>query len=227
MESGRFRSVKSYSSRKGRITRAQKIAMNDLFPKYGIKVQPFEIDFRHVFNREAPVVLEIGFGSSTTILDFAKENLNINYLGVEVYSPAVGNILQHLSRSDIKNVKIIQYDATEVNEKMIPENSLQAVHIFFPDPWPKKRHIKRRLLKTSFLNLLSSKIHEKGYVHISTDCVNYYQFIKKETLESRFIIESSPKAEQIKNLRPVTKFETRGIKLGNKIYDLVLFKSIT
>jgi len=212
------RSIRSYVLRQGRTTAAQARAHRELLPVYGIAFQPGVIDLDRAFGRGAPKVLEIGFGMGETTATIAAAHPEIDYLGVEVHTPGVGSLLIRIASLGLKNVRIIQHDAVEVLEQMIPLASLDGVHVFFPDPWPKKRHHKRRLIQPAFVALLASRMKRGATVHIATDWEDYAVQIR-EAFAGESAFEN---AAQDFASRPETKFERRGTKLGHRVWDLRL-----
>ena len=219
-----LRKPKSFVLRPGRITQAQRNAITKYLPIYGINYKNDRLVYEDFFSKKAPVILEIGFGSGEATVIIAKNNPNINYIAVEVYPSGVGIILQKIRHHEIKNLKIIQHDATEVIKKMITNQSLSGIHIFFPDPWPKKKHHKRRLISSSFLMELEKKLLKDCYLHMVTDCQNYKEQITEEINKNKnLVIENDSELQIIKN-RPKTKFEKRAITEGNDIFDIVAFK---
>ena len=216
------RPIRSYILRQGRITAAQTKAIQENLKKHAIVFENQPIDFNDAFqNRSGELVLEIGFGMGTSTAEIAKANPNKNYIAIEVHSPGVGNLIKLIQENDIFNLKIIQHDAVEVLNTMIKNDSLDGIHIFFPDPWPKKRHHKRRLIQESFLKLMAQKIKQSGYLHIATDWEDYALWIidllDKETLLQRTSEDFFRKPDY----RPLTKYENRGIKLGYKVWDMI------
>ncbi len=180
------------------------------------------IDFNGVFeNKSRDLILEIGFGMGTSTAEIARSNLNKNYVAIEVHSPGVGNLLKLIQENNISNLKIIQHDAVEVLNSMIKDDSLDGIHIFFPDPWPKKRHHKRRLIQSNLLKLIAQKIKKSGYLHIATDWEDYafwiIDLLDKEDLLQKISDDFFKKPDY----RPLTKYENRGIKLGYKVWDMV------
>ena len=216
------RPIRSYILRQGRITAAQTKAIQENLKKHAIVFENQLIDFNDAFqNRSGELVLEIGFGMGTSTAEIAKANPNKNYIAIEVHSPGVGNLIKLIQENDIFTLKIIQHDAVEVLNTMIKNDSLDGIHIFFPDPWPKKRHHKRRLIQESFLKLMAQKIKQSGYLHIATDWEDYALWIidllDKETL----LQKTSEDFFRKPDYRPLTKYENRGIKLGYKVWDMI------
>ena len=210
--------------RSGRTTPAQQNAINKFLPVYGINYKNHGLVYEDFFSNRAPVILEICCGSGDATIMIAKNNPNINYIAVEVYPSGVGIILQKIRNYKIENLKIIQYDATEVIKKMITNQSLSGIHIFFPDPWPKKKHHKRRLISSSFLVDLEKKLLKDCYLHLVTDCRNYKEQITEEINKNKnLVLQNDTELQVVKN-RPKTKFERRAITQGNDIFDIVALK---
>ena len=212
------RSIRSYVLRQGRTTAAQARAHRELLPVYGIPFQSAPIDLDRAFGRGAPKVLEIGFGMGETTATIAAAHPEVDYLGVEVHTPGVGSLLNRIASLGLKNVRIVQHDAVEVLEQMIPLASLDGVHVFFPDPWPKKRHHKRRLIQPAFVALLASRMKRGAPVHVATDWEDYAVQIR-EAFAGEPAFENA--AQELAS-RPETKFERRGTKLGHHVWDLLL-----
>ena len=216
------RPIRSYILRQGRITAAQTKAIQDNFQKHAVNFENKIINFGDIFkNKNSDLILEIGFGMGTSTAEIAKSNLNKNYVAIEVHSPGVGNLLKLIQEGDIPNLKIIQHDAVEVLNLMIKNDSLDGIHIFFPDPWPKKRHHKRRLIQSNLLKLIAQKIKKTGYLHIATDWEDYAVWIidlldKEESLQ-----KTSDDFFKKPDYRPLTKYENRGIKLGYRVWDMI------
>ena len=216
------RPIRSYILRQGRITAAQTKAIQDNFQKHAVNFENKIINFGDIFkNKNSDLILEIGFGMGTSTAEIAKSNLNKNYVAIEVHSPGVGNLLKLIQEGDIRNLKIIQHDAVEVLNVMIKNDSLDGIHIFFPDPWPKKRHHKRRLIQSNLLKLIAQKIKKSGYLHIATDWEDYALWIidlldKEDSLE-----KTSYDFFKKPDYRPLTKYENRGIKLGYRVWDMI------
>ena len=216
------RPIRSYILRQGRITAAQTKAIQENLKKHAIVFENQLVNFNDVFkNSSRELILEIGFGMGTSTAEIAKANSNKNYLAIEVHSPGVGNLIKLIQENHIFNLKIIQHDAVEVLNAMIKNDSLDGIHIFFPDPWPKKRHHKRRLIQENFLKLMVQKIKQSGYLHIATDWEDYALWIidllDKETL----LQKTSKDFFEKPDYRPLTKYENRGIKLGYKVWDMI------
>ncbi len=218
------RSIRSFVLRQGRLSNAQQRAHETLLPVFGIAYQPQLIELDRVFGRVAPKILEIGFGMGETTAAIALAHAQNDYLGIEVHTPGVGSLLKQIGELNLANVRIIQHDAVEVLEKMIAPASLDGAHIFFPDPWPKKRHHKRRLIQGPLVALLASRIKPGGYVHAATDWQEYAEHILA-VLSAEPALENSAQGFAPRpDTRPQTKFESRGLKLGHGVWDIVFRK---
>ena len=217
----RERPIRSYVLRQGRVSNAQRRAHDTLLSRYGIAYSTALLDLDHLFGRSAPRIVEIGFGMGETTAQIAADNPQHDYVALEVHTPGVGSLLKALEERGISNVRIVQHDAVEVLTHMIAPASFDGAHIFFPDPWPKKRHHKRRLLQPSFVRLLASRLKAGGYVHVATDWEEYaHQILDVLSAEPalRNTCEGyAPRPEY----RPLTKFEQRGLKLGHGVWDIV------
>ncbi|GGY07946.1 tRNA (guanosine(46)-N7)-methyltransferase TrmB [Paludibacterium paludis] len=226
MENPAFqRHIRSFVLRQGHLSAAQKRAMDEGMPRWGIEYREGRLDLSKAFGREAPRILEIGFGMGGATAEIAKANPDKDYLGIEVHSPGVGNLLKLIEENGLGNLRLIRHDAVEVIDNMLEDASLDGVHIFFPDPWPKKRHHKRRLIQPALIAKLVRKLKPGGYLHAATDWEEYAQQI----------IEVFTSAEGIRNsvdegfaprpdYRPLTKFEARGIRLGHGVWDIVFVR---
>ena len=215
------RPVRSYILRQGRLTKYQERGIKNFSTQYRIPFQNSLINYDQFFFKKNKIILEIGFGMGDTTFEIAKTMDNFNFLAIEVHSPGVGNLLNKINLGQIENLKIIQHDAIEVINKMIPKRSLDGVHIFFPDPWPKKKHHKRRLLKKSFLDLLESKLSLSGYVHLATDWEPYaLEIISLVEQNSNYKMTDRDFNERPTS-RPLTKYENRGLRLGHKVWDII------
>ena len=215
------RPVRSFVLRQGRMSPAQQRALDTLLPRLGIAYAPAPLDFAAAFGRSAPVILEIGFGMGETTAAIAAAHREHDFLGLEVHGPGVGALLNRIEAAGLSNVRVIQHDAVDVVAQMIPAASLAGIHIYFPDPWPKKRHHKRRLLQPAFVRALADRLSAGGYLHAATDWDDYAQEIlatfSAEPLLANTTADFAPRPAW----RPQTKFETRGLKLGHGVRDLV------
>jgi tRNA (guanine-N7-)-methyltransferase len=211
------RPIRSYVLRQGRITPAQKRALEDLYPKYGMAFVPHAISSTEIFNRKAPLVLEIGSGMGETTIGIADAHPEADFIAIEVHGPGVGSLLNAIEKNQLTNVRVIRHDAVEVLELMIPDGTLAAIHLFFPDPWPKKRHHKRRLVQPEFATLAARKLVPGGALHAATDLADYAEQIE-QVLMKEPLLEAAKSAFAT---RPVTKFESRGRRLGHPVRDLV------
>jgi tRNA (guanine-N7-)-methyltransferase len=218
------RSIRSYVLRQGRTTAAQARARELLAPVHGIPFVPEPLDLDRAFGRAAPKVLEIGFGMGETTAAIAAAHPEIDYLGVEVHSPGVGSLLNRIEALGLTNVRIIQHDAVEVLERMIAPEALDGVHLFFPDPWPKKRHHKRRLVQAPFVKLLASRLRRGGYVHAATDWEDYARQILTVLGAEPSLENTTAGFAPRPASRPQTKFERRGVGLGHRVWDAVFRK---
>lgn len=225
------RAVRSFVLRQGRVSNAQARAVEDLLPRHGIAFVRQPIDFAAVFGRIAPVVLEIGFGMGETTAAIAQARPEHDFIAIEVHTPGVGNLLQIIERERISNLRVIQHDAVEVLAHMIPDASLAGIHVYFPDPWPKKRHHKRRLLQPPLVATLAAKLVPGGYLHAATDVEDYaQQMLEVFSATSDLANAAEPlqrgEARQAGFARrpvwrPQTKFEARGLRLGHGVWDVV------
>ena len=215
------RAIRSYVLRQGRRTDAQRRASAELLPRFGIPYSREPLDLDRVFGRAAPKILEIGFGMGETTARIAASHPGNDYLGIEVHAPGVGSLLQRIAAPGLSNVRIIQHDAVEVLESMIAPACLGGVHVFFPDPWPKKRHHKRRLIQPPFVALLASRMKQGAYVHVATDWEDYAQQIMEVLSIEPLLANTADGYAPRPGQRPLTKFEDRGLKLGHGVWDLV------
>jgi tRNA (guanine-N7-)-methyltransferase len=202
------------------VTGAQERALAELMPAYGIAYRQEMLDPRTIFGRAAPLVLEIGSGMGETTARIAKGQPDTDFIAVEVHGPGVGSLLKLIEQEQLDNVRVIRHDALEVLEHMIPDASLAGIHLFFPDPWPKKRHHKRRLVQPAFAALAARKLAPGGYLHAATDWEDYAAQIREVLSGSP---DFAPAAQAA--ARPATKFELRGLKLGHKVHDFLFRRS--
>lgn len=219
-----IRPIRSFVLRQGRLSNAQARALETLKPQYAIEFSPGIIDLDAVFGRKAPKIVEIGFGMGETTAQIAAAQPDHDFLGIEVHTPGVGSLLKQAGELDLENLRIIQHDAVEVLNTMIPDESLAGVHIFFPDPWHKKRHHKRRLIQSGFVSLIARKLKKGGYLHAATDWEEYavaiLDVLRSEPALTNTAEEYAPRPDY----RPLTKFEQRGIRLGHGVWDIVFRK---
>jgi tRNA (guanine-N7-)-methyltransferase len=211
------RPIRSYVLRQGRTTPAQKRALEELLPKYGLPFSSKPISPLQVFGRNAPLVLEIGSGMGETTVEIAKAYPDADFIAVEVHGPGVGSLLNRVAAAQLPNVRVVRHDAHDVLEHMIDDGALAAIHLFFPDPWPKKRHHKRRMVQPAFAALAAKKLRAGGILHAATDWPDYADQIHS-VLASEPLLEVAT-AGLVG--RPVTKFESRGRRLGHPVRDLV------
>jgi tRNA (guanine-N7-)-methyltransferase len=215
------RPIRSFVLRQGRYSAGQQRAYETLMPRFGVAFSGEFLDFRALFGRNAPVVLEIGFGMGETTARIASENPENDYLGIEVHTPGVGALLKLVDEQSLTNVRVIQHDAVEVVTSMVPPQSLAGIHVFFPDPWPKKRHHKRRLIQPAFAALLATRLAPGGYLHAATDWQEYAEHILATLAGVPALENPSPGFATRPTSRPETKFEQRGRKLGHGSWDVI------
>ena len=223
---GRRRTIRSFVRRTGRLTPSQQRALTEFWPQYGVDYEAAPLDLDVVFRRAAPRALEIGFGNGETLVQQASENPDLDFIGVEVHEPGVGHCLLKAHDAGVTNLRLIKHDAIEVLERQIPLRSLQRINIYFPDPWPKKRHHKRRILQPSFLALLHDRLEAGGTLHVATDWANYAEHID-DVFASVELFDCDERREHDGDRpldRPSTKFEKRGLKKGHRIVDWRLIK---
>lgn len=215
------RSIRSFVRRTGRITPAQHRARQELWPQLGLNYTEETLDLDALFGREADKVLEIGFGNGESLVLAATDDPDLDFLGIEVHEPGVGHCMIHAHNAAIKNLRIISHDAIEVLQKQIANNTFSRVNLYFPDPWPKKRHHKRRIIQHEFLQLVAQKLAAGGALHIATDWQNYAGHIDEVTADSALfrLDERRVHAGDQPLQRHGTKFEARGLRKGHKIWD--------
>lgn len=213
--------IRSFVHRRAHITPGQKEALDRLLPQWSIPYRCAPLPLDQAFGRPAPTVLEIGFGMGETTLKIAQARPDDNFLGVEVFNAGVGALLKRIEEAGQTNIRIIQHDAVEVARDMIAPDSLAGVHIYFPDPWPKKRHHKRRLVQPAFIALLASRIKPGGYIHCATDWENYAEQMLDVLGKEPLLANSADGYAPRPDFRPQTKFETRGLRLGHGVWDLI------
>ena len=219
--------IRSYVLRTGRMTPGQRRAYDEGWQLWGLEYRPEELAFDTDFGRPGPRVLEIGFGMGQSLATMARDNPDTNFIGIEVHRPGVGRLLHSIAEHDIRNVRVYCHDAVEVLRDTIADSSLDTVQIFFPDPWHKKRHNKRRLIQPEFVALLVRKLKPGGVLHLATDWEDYAQQMMGVLSAARGLSNTcgdgvfSPRPPQ----RPLTKFELRGERLGHGVWDLVFSRT--
>jgi tRNA (guanine-N7-)-methyltransferase len=218
------RQIRSYVLREGRLTPGQQRAFDTLWPQWGLEYQPHQLDLHQAFGNDNPVYLEIGFGNGESLAEMARRYPERNFLGVEVHGPGVGHLLLRLQEYGCTNVRVVRHDAVEVLDQMLGRASLQGVYLFFPDPWHKKRHHKRRILQPPFLDMLARVIRTGGFFHAATDWRDYAEQMMDVLGAEKQRFENmagpgnyTPRPAE----RPLTKFEQRGQRLGHGVWDLI------
>jgi len=215
------RAIRSFVLRQGRMSDAQQRAYAGLLDVYGIPYTPSRLDLDAVFNRRAPRILEIGTGMGETTAQIAAANPDKDYLGVEVHTPGVGSLLKQIDALGLSNLRLIQHDAVEVLRDMIADAALDGAHIFFADPWPKKRHHKRRLIQPEFVALLACKLKAGAYLHLATDWQEYAEWMLEVLRAEPMLVNTAQDYAPRPHYRPETKFERRGLRLGHGVWDMV------
>lgn len=213
-----MRPVRSFVRREGRMTAAQTNALQSLWPRYGIDWSTSFLDLDAVFGRSAPRVLEIGFGNGDALLAAAAARPDQDFIGVEVHRPGAGSLMRRAAQSDLDNLRVSTHDAIEVLQQQIPDAALSAALLFFPDPWPKKRHHKRRIVQPAFVELVAAKLADGGTLHMATDWVPYAEWMI-ETMAAAPVFKGG--VTERPATRPHTRFEHRGERLGHAVTDLV------
>ena len=221
------KTVRSFVVRAGRTTRGQAKALAELGPAFVLPYKPETLDTLQAFGRHAPLIFEIGFGMGDATATIAQTLPEHHFLGCEVHEPGVGALLKRIGESKLTNIRILQHDAVEVLETMMPPQSLDGVHVFFPDPWHKTRHHKRRLIQPPFVDLLTQRLKPGGYVHLATDWEPYAHHMLAVLRAQSALRNTSPRDDGFcdpPTYRPLTKFERRGQRLGHGVWDLVFQK---
>ncbi len=221
-----MRQIRSFVLREGRMTKGQQRAMDELFPQMGIEFTPQPLSFSEVFGNDQPVILEIGFGMGKSLAEQARNYPERNYLGIEVHRPGVGACLLLAEEFELRNLRVMNHDAVEIIQQMIGDESLSGVQIFFPDPWHKKRHHKRRIVQPHFVEQLKQKLKPGGFLHLATDWENYAEHMLEVMQQAEGWQNLSQTGDYIPRPddRPLTKFENRGQKLGHGVWDLMFEK---
>ncbi len=219
-----LRRIRSFVRREGRLTEAQSSAIENGWPRWGVDFAPALVDWDEIFGRAAPRFLEIGFGMGGATAEIARNHPGNDYLGIEVHRPGVGNLLKLIEQDQLTNLRLMSHDAVDVVTQMIAPDSLDGILIFFPDPWHKKRHHKRRLIQPEFVQMLTSRLKPGGTIHCATDWENYaeqmLEVLSAEPALENTAVDYAPRPVY----RPMTKFENRGLKLGHGVWDLFFRK---
>ena len=226
-ESKRHRRIRSFVLRSGRMTAGQQNAYNKHWSEYGLSVDDGVIDYGNIFGRSAPVILEIGFGMGASLTEMARAAPEQNFIGIEVHKPGVGRLLHDIEELGLGNIRVYCDDAVDVLNHCIADNSLDRIQIYFPDPWHKKKHHKRRLIQPRFVQNLSRKLKAGGVIHLATDWQHYAEYMMEVMSAAEGLVNRatgccfSPRPDY----RPITKFEQRGERLGHGVWDLLFEKS--
>ena len=218
-----LRKIRSFVRREGRLTRGQRRGLEILWPQYGIEHDVGMLDLDQIFGRQAPRVLEIGFGNGASLAEQAKQHPEIDFVGIEVHRPGVGNLLQVIEAEGLTNIRVMQEDAVEILKDQIPLASLDKVQLFFPDPWHKKKHHKRRIVQLEFAALLHEKLKQGGVFHMATDWQHYAEHMLEVMTAAEGFSNTSKTGDYVPRpeSRPLTKFEQRGHRLGHGVWDLI------
>jgi tRNA (guanine-N7-)-methyltransferase len=224
MTSEQHRPIRSFVLRQGRMSNAQTRALDTLLPRWGIPYRESLLDLDAAFGRSAPKILEIGFGMGDSTAAIAAAHPQNDYLGIEVHGPGVGSLLNQIEALGLTNLRVVQHDAVEVLKHMIAPATLDGAHIFFPDPWHKKKHHKRRLIQPELVALLCDKLKPGGYLHAATDWQEYAEHILAVLAADPKLVNTAATYAPKPDYRPLTKFEQRGIKLGHGVWDIVFRK---
>lgn len=216
-----LRPIRSFVRREGRLTAGQRRALTELLPRWEVAVHGPELDWRQTFGRRAPRVLEIGFGNGEALAEMAADNPGTDFIGVEVYRPGIGRLLQRLASHGIDNVRVAPGDAGEFLSRRVGPGTIDRIQVFFPDPWPKKRHHKRRLVQGGFVGLMASRLAPGGILHVATDWQDYARHILEELGACPMLVNTADGFAQRPAGRPVTRFELRAKARGHSIYDII------
>ena len=218
------RNIKSFVLRQGHMTAAQQRAIDTQWSKFGVDYRPHKIDLNSTFQRTAPKILEIGFGMGTATATIAQRLPEVDFLAIDVHGPGVGNLLKLIQEENISNIRVMRHDAVEVVNTMLDSDSVHGIHIFFPDPWQKKRHHKRRLIQRPFIEQLLPKLESNGYIHLATDWEEYAEQMLEVLSSFDELNNTADDFAPKPTYRPETKFESRGKRLGHGVWDLVFVK---
>ena len=218
-----IRTIKSFVHRQRNLAPTKQKILAELWPKYGLEITNKKIDLTKIFNNQNSTIIEIGFGMGETLLHMANNFPEKNFIGIEVHMPGIGSVLSKLRTNPLTNIKIYNTDALDVLQKCVPNNSIEKFLIFFPDPWPKKRHHKRRIIQPAFVNLIATKLKPNGILHMATDWEDYAEHMMSVLTQAPQFRNTAGESKFAArpDYRPLTKFEQRGQKLGHKIWDLI------
>ncbi len=221
--SGRFssRSIRSFVLRQGRMTGGQQRHLDELMPRVGIPYAAGVMDLDAAFGRSAPKIVEVGFGMGESTAAIAEARPDEDFVAIEVHGPGVGNLCKLIAERKLANLRIMQHDAVEVLRDMVGEDTLAGVHVFFPDPWHKKRHHKRRIIQADFVRLMASRLAPGGYLHCATDWQEYAEWMLDILSAEPLLQNTADNYAPRPDYRPLTKFEQRGLRLGHGVWDLV------
>ncbi len=221
------RRIVSFVKREGRLTPGQQRAIDNLWSHFGIDLQPHALDFFALFANHYPVTLEIGFGNGESLIQMARVDSERNFIGIEVHRPGVGRLLHRIEEESLQNIRCINEDAVIVLQQMVPDNSLDRLQLFFPDPWHKKRHHKRRIVSDQWVSLVQKKLQPGGILHMATDWEHYAQQMLEVMNHAAGFSNLSDTADFVPrpDTRPLTKFEQRGHRLGHGVWDLIFKKT--
>lgn len=217
--------IRSYVLRQGYFSSAQRHAYESLLPRYGILFTEEPVDLEQIFGRAAPKILEIGSGMGETTATIAAQHPEKDFIAIEVHAPGIGSLLNRIEQRGLTNLRVIPHDAKLVLQQIFTSESLDGIHIFFPDPWPKARHHKRRLIQPNFVALLCNRLKPGGYLHIATDWEDYAIHSLHVLSNEQQLVNTADDYAPRPPHRPLTKFEQRGIKLGHTIHDLIFTKT--
>jgi tRNA (guanine-N7-)-methyltransferase len=215
------RPIRSFVLRQGHFSPAQRLAYDTLLPRFGVPFSPEPVDLDAIFGRPNPKVLEVGSGMGETTAAIAAAQPEQDFLAVEVHAPGIGGLLKLIAQRGLSNVRVVRHDAVEVVEHMIAPGALSGAHIFFPDPWPKKRHHKRRLLQSVFVHLLAERLAPGGYLHAATDWEEYAAAILETFRAEPLLVNTASEYAPRPAYRPITKFEHRGLGRGHGVWDVI------
>lgn len=222
-----YRRIRSFVKREGRLTKGQQRALDELFPVFGLSTDQNIFNLDEIFGRSAPKILEIGFGNGASLARMAKTHPENDYLGIEVHRPGVGNLLIQVENEQLKNIRVMSDDAVEVLENNIADDCLDAVYLFFADPWHKKKHHKRRIVQQAFVQLLRKKLKTGGIFHMATDWQDYAEHMMEVMSGAEGFENTAGDGNYIErpDYRPLTKFEQRGQRLGHGVWDMIFKKT--